>query len=74
MKRVSIGEHQYRLRHSVADQLTENPERMPLGVSAFLANVLSGLEIGQRGRERGAVLSDPDSVLTDTNLGPEPLF
>src|SRR5205823_4210406 len=35
MKRVTHGESKNRLRNSVTDQLTENPESDPLGVFSF---------------------------------------
>ncbi len=60
MKRVVNGECKKRLRNSVADQLTENPESDPLGVSAFwpmnpqVHQPSGGAEsAGGRGRWRG---------------------
>jgi hypothetical protein len=35
MKRITFGELPQMLRNCVADQLTQNPERSPLGVLAF---------------------------------------
>ena len=40
MRRVATGELKKRLRNTATDELTENPERTPLGVLAFI-----GLEI-----------------------------
>jgi hypothetical protein len=43
MNRVATGELAKRLRNSVTDQLTENPERRPLGVLSFPASFGKGL-------------------------------
>ena len=40
MKRVATGELEKRLRTCATGQLTENPERQPLGVLAFQAKFL----------------------------------
>jgi hypothetical protein len=43
MNRVAFGELYQWLRNCVADQLTQNPERPPLGVLAFTASVINQL-------------------------------
>jgi hypothetical protein len=53
MKSVSTGELEHWLRNYVTDQLTENPERDPLGVLSF-SPINARVRLGHAGRESDA--------------------
>jgi hypothetical protein len=56
MKRVTTGELSQPFRNRLTDQLTQNPERAPLGVLAFLAScgkelrAIAGVVVKKRAR------------------------
>ena len=71
--RVVSAELAKRLRNSVTVQLTENPERMTLGVFAFWANKSGGLPDPRRGGERRASAGEDGGGPTGAATGPDPL-